>query len=197
MKAIGRRQFGKLIGVFTLLTTAGWSVVLEGCASFKQISGWVVTGLSSFQSVVDLLVGEGIIMVAIGSVIDLIIKGVKAAIADIGTAVDNYNNAPAATKASLLGKISDALMAAQNEIAQFWNDLMIPDAKAASTVAGLLGLIVSTLSGFMAGLPAATKQLMAFQKSLPRVAAAKSEGDFKKRFVAILESNGYGKYRRF
>ena len=197
MKAIGRRQFGKLIGVFTLLTTAGWSVVLEGCASFKQISGWVVTGLSSFQSVVDLLVGEGLIMVAIGSVIDLIIKGVKAAIADIGTAVDNYNNAPAATKASLLGKISDALIAAQNEIAQFWNDLMIPDAKAASTVAGLLGLIVSTLSGFMAGLPAATKQLMTFQKTLPRVAAAKSEGDFKKRFVAILESNGYGKYRRF
>jgi hypothetical protein len=197
MKAIGRRQFGRLMGVFTILTTVGWSVLLEGCASFKQISGWVVTGLSSFQSVVDLLVGEGIVMVAIGSVIDLIIKGVKAAIADIGTAVDNYNNAPAATKASLLGKISDALVAAQNEISQFWNDLSIPDAKAASTVAGLLGLIVSTLSGFMASLPAATRQLMTFQKTLPRVAAAKSEGDFKKRFVAILESNGYGKYRRY
>src|ERR1700680_2561900 len=83
MKEISRRQFGRFAAFATMLATVGWSAVLEGCASFATISGWVVTGLDSFQSVVDLLVGQGVIMVAVGSLFDLIIKAVKAAIGDI------------------------------------------------------------------------------------------------------------------
>jgi hypothetical protein len=200
MKAIGRRQFGKIMTFMGLLATTGWSLALEGCASFASISSWIVTGLDSFQSVVDLLVGQGIIMVTIGSAIDLIIRAVKAAIADVGTAVDNYNIAPAASKATLVGKISVALVAAQNEIGQFWNDLMIPDAKVASTVAGLLGLIVSTLAGFQSLLPPAPASavLRTFPKTLQGTAAQRySLGQFKSKFNAILNANGFSNYRRF
>jgi len=196
---ITRRTFGRFMGTLGLLATLGWSVVLEGCTSFATISGWIATGLDSFQSIIDLLVGQGVIMVAIGSAIDLIIKGVKAAISDIGSAVDAYNAAPAASKATLEGKITTAIIAAQDEISQFWNDLQIPDAKVASTVAGLLGLIVSTLAGFMTQLPPApaTVQRRTFQKTLAAVPQKRSIGQYKSAFNAILDGNGFSQYKRF
>lgn len=197
---VTRRTFGRFMGTLGLLATLGWSVVLTGCTtSFSTILSWVQTGLDSFQSVVDLLVGQGVIMVAIGSAIDLIIKGVKAAISDIGSAVDAYNAAPAASKATLEGRITTAIIAAQDEISQFWNDLNIPDAKVASTVAGLLGLIVSTLAGFMTQLPPAPAGLQrrTFQKTLAAVPQKRSIGQFKAQFNDILTANGFAQYRRF
>jgi hypothetical protein len=201
MEAINRRTFGKWWGITMASFTLGGEMFMIGCASFTQILAWVQTGLDTFQSVADLLAGNGVITIVIGSAIDLIIKAIKAAIADIGTAVDNYNNAPAASKATLLGKITEALIAAQNEIGQFWNDLAIPDPKVASTTAGLLGLIVSQLSAFQASMPVTTAtrvQIQSFPKKLSAAAPKmRSIGDFKKEFVQVLETNGYSQYRHF
>jgi len=200
MEAINRRTFGKWWGVAMASLTLGGEMFMIGCASFAQILAWVQTGLDAFQSVVDLLAGNGVITIVIGSAIDLIIKAIKAAIADIGTAVDNYNNAPAASKATLLGKITEALIAAQNEIGQFWNDLAIPDPKVASTTAGLLGLIVSQLSAFQATMPvtaAVRTQIQSFPKKLNAASKMRSIGAFKQEFNTILESNGYAQYKHF
>jgi hypothetical protein len=196
-----RRKFGQAWATFLLALSVGPSLLVTGCGtSFSTILSWVDTGLAAFQSVVDLLAGQSVINITIGSAIDLIIKAVKAAIADIGTAVSNYNAAPAAAKATLVGKISTALVAAQNEISQFWNDLTIPDAKVASTVAGLLGLIVSTLAGFMSLLPPAPAPaaLRTFPKTLAGAAPQKrSLPQFKAAFNGILDTNGYSQYKRF
>jgi len=200
MESINRRTFGKWWGVAMASLTIGGQVFLTGCTTFATILNWVDTGLSAFQSVVDLLAGQGVIAIVIGSAIDLIIKAVKAALADIATAVNNYNAAPAASQPGLLGKISAALVAAQNEIGQFWNDVSIPDAKLASTVAGLLGLIVSTLAGFQSLLPPAPAPvaLRTFPKTLQGAAPQKrSIGQFKAEFKAILVANGYSNYSRF
>jgi hypothetical protein len=200
MKAITRRNFGKLWGTCLLALSVGPSLLSTGCGtSFATILSWIDTGLAAFQAVVDLLVGQGILMVTAGSAIDLVIKAVKAAIADIGTAVSNYNAAPAASKASLVGKISTALVVAQNLIAQFWNDLSIPDTKLASTVAGLLGLIVSTLAGFMSLLPPtpAPAALRTFPKTLTVTPQKRSVPQFKSAFNGILDANGFSQYKKF
>jgi hypothetical protein len=198
-QAMSRRDFGTFFAKCGLLLSLGWSMVLTGCTSFAAILSWVDTGLSAFQSVVDLLVGQGVLMVTIGSAIDLLIKAIKAAIADVGTAVSNYNAAPAASKVTLEGKISTALVVAQNLIAQFWNDLSIPDTKLASTVAGLLGLIVSTLAGFMSLLPPAPAPaaVRTFPKTLPVSTQKLSTAQFKAKFNGILAANGFSNYARF
>jgi hypothetical protein len=200
MQAITRRSFGTLWGTCLLALSIGPSLLLSGCGTtFAAILSWIDTGLSAFASVVDLLVGQGVLMVPVGSAIDLLIKAIKAAIADIGTAVSNYNAAPAASKTTLEGKISTALVVAQNLIAQFWNDLSIPDTKLASTVAGLLGLIVSTLAGFMSLLPPAPAPvaITPVQKALPVSTQRLTTAQFKVKFNAILAANGFSNYARF
>lgn len=196
MQSITRREFGKSITAAVASFTVMGTMFLEGCTSFAGILSWVDTGLAAFQSVVDLLAGQGVITVVIGSAIDLIIKAVKAALADIATAVNNYNAAPAATQPSLVGKISAALTAAQGMVQQFWSDLTIPDAKLSSTVAGLLGLIASTLAGFQSLLPPAPAPA-ASAKTLAAVPTKRSIGQFKSEFKAILTANGYSNYARF
>lgn len=197
---MNRRQFsGRLASFALLLVAGGSSLFTTGCAAFATILAWVTVGLTSFQSIVDLLAGAGIINVLLGSAIDLIIKAVKAALADIGTAVSNYNTAPTTAKANLLGKIGTALMVAQNMIGQFWNDVTIPDAKLASTIAGLLGIMVSTLAAFQTQVPTPpTPPVVAvarFPKQLSAAPKARSIKQYKSEFNALLIANGYSQYK--
>ena len=192
----GRRAFGKMATGCSLILLGGLSVLEVGCASFASILAWINVGLTSFQSVVDLLTGAGAINVIEGSAIDLVIKAVKAGLADVGAAVTAYNDAPAASKTTLLGKISTALQSAMTELAQFWNDVTIPDPKLAATVAGLLGIIVSTLAAFQTEVPPSTMAIkrVSGNKTLAATPQKRSVSQYRKDFNAILAGNGYAKY---
>lgn len=193
---MNRRNFVTRVGSGALFVLAGGlSILTTGCTAFSTILSWINVGLTSFQSIVDLLAGAGVINIVLGSAIDLIIKAVKAGIADIGAAVTSYNDAPAASKANLLGKIGTALMTAQNAIAGFWNDVSIPDPKLASTVAGLLGIMVSTLAAFQTQVPTPPVAAVRLAKQLPAAAPkARSVKQYKADFNALLTANGYPQY---
>ena len=156
---------------------------------FAQILSYINVGLQAFQAVVDLVAPTA----APG--IDAIVALVKAAFVDLQTAVDAYEAAPAADKATLLGKVSTALSILEAQIQQFWNDLHLPDGNLATLVSGLLGIILSVLAGFATQLPApAPTPQVAKAKALPNVIPVTpnkmSAGAFKKAFNAKLTAGG-------
>jgi hypothetical protein len=123
---------------------------------YQDILKYVPVALQAFGSILSLLAGAGVIPVPAGTVIAGIIAIVKAAFADLQTDVTNYENAPAAQKSTLLGKISTALAVVEGNLQEFWSDLQIPDPQLAETVEGLIGVILSALAGFATQLPTPT-----------------------------------------
>jgi hypothetical protein len=191
-----RRQFSSL----TLLgVVSAWiGSTAASCGSiYAQIAAYVGVGIQAFQSVVNLLAGAGIVSLPVGTAISAVLSLVKAAWADVQAAIAAYDAAPAASKATLAGKISTALTVVQQEIQQFWSDVKIPDSSLANTVAGLLGLIVSTIAGFLAALPPASTPAVAARpltKTLSITPAKLTVSQFRTKFNAILIAGGHSAY---
>lgn len=195
-----RRKFFKQAGMGAgTVAILGTSTLEMGCWFSgdleKQIAAYANIGLQAFQSVVDLLVGGGVIQPGQGQTIDAVIALVKAGFADIQTAVAAYENAPADQKQTALQKVSLAVQIAQENIQQFWNDLHIPDEKLSALIQGLLGIILSTLAGFAAQLPPPPPQAKkkSFAKTVAFSAKKRSEKEFKADFNKQLEAAGYKK----
>jgi hypothetical protein len=194
-----RRSFAQLsLGAVALASTLGSTVLETACTFgtvFAAILKYVGVGLQAFQAVVDLLTGAGVLPLGSAPALDAIIALVKAGFADLQVAVTNYNNNPG-DKTTLLGKISAALASLEANIQTFWSDLQIPDGKLAALVQGLLGIIISTLQGFATQLPApaptpALKAAAENPKRLTVPTLKLTPAQFKKRFNALLEQNGY------
>lgn len=170
--AMDRRRFGVMVakgfgvaGISSLVSVTAACPAWVGNV-YSSILKYIPVGLQAFVSIIGILSGAGVIPLGTGAAIDAIIALVKAAFADVQVDITNYENAPAAEKATLLGKISTALAILESNLQQFWNDLSIPDAKLSALIQGLLGVILSTLAAFSSQLPApvATPQLEEMQK---------------------------------
>jgi hypothetical protein len=195
MNNFTRRQILRATILFVTLGLSLSQMAVSCGAIFAKILQYATVGLQAFQSVVDLLAGLGLINVAGGAAIDATIALVKVGFADLQIAVNDYNSAPAANKSTLEGRISTTIQVLQNDIGKFWTGLTLPDAKMASLVAGLLGIITSTLAGFATQLPPAPAALkMAMPVALGSAAKMRSTSQFKKDFNAVLNSAGYSRY---
>jgi hypothetical protein len=166
-------------------STACW---LTGSV-FTQILSYINVGLQAFQAVVNLLAPSA--AVAVTAAITL----VKAGFADLVTAVDAYEAAPAADKATLLQKVSTVLSILEASIQQFWNDLKLPSGSLATTISGLLGIILSVLAGFATQLPApaptpATTKAKALPNLIPVTPQKMSVSQFKKAFNSKMTASG-------
>lgn len=194
-----RKFFGfGAMGALALTTLSNTACFLSQNV-YQSILAYVAVGLQAVQSVVDLLSGSGVIQVGTGTAIDTIINLIKVAFADLQTAVTNYINAPAANKSTLLGEISTALATVEAYIQQFWNDLSIPDAKLASLVQGLLGIILSTLAAFATQLPApastpAIEKAAKLAKQIPVTPVKRNTKQFKSDWNAALAAAGQSQY---
>jgi hypothetical protein len=164
---------------------------LSGCpiASVESaIETWVPVGLNALGIIVSLIPGL--------SLAAPIVMLVKAGFADVMTAINQYNAAPAADKMTLKEKIATALTILEGDLNEFWTNLNIPDAGLSGIIAGLLGLLLSALGGFMGQLgvlPTTT----ALQERDRKVKAAQAKGlhyaprkwslsEFKKEFNSKL-----------
>lgn len=198
---LSRRSFAQKTG-FGIAGLLMSTMLTVGCTFggvTNAIKEYVGVGLQAFQAVVDLLTGSGVIPAGAGAAIEAVIALVKAGFADILKAVADYQNAPADQKQSLLGKISTVLSIVVANIQQFWNDLSIPDAKLSALIQGLLGIIISTLQGFLTQLPAPVSAEPTIRAAgLPRkitVSPVKRKmGEFKKEFNGMLAAAGQSQY---
>jgi hypothetical protein len=190
-----RREFGKLIigavptvalGGGLVMTTAGLS-----CSNiFTDIETYVPVGLEAFEEVLSL------ISPAEGAALAGIITIVKAAFADLAAAVTAYENAPAANKSTLLGKITTAINAVMGELQQFWTDANLPDGTLASTIENVLQVILSTLAAFLpligGAMSAKYQALLAkLPKQIPFTPQKRTQKQFKAAVNAAFSSHGY------
>lgn len=189
---MNRRQFASTIIVFSAL---GSSLGCFFSNVYKNIDRYVPLALLAFDRIIEILTEHGI---PVGPLTDSVNR-VKAAIADIVTAVLAYREA-SGDKSTAIAMIRAALQVAQQSLEEFWRKLSIPNPALAGTIRALIGIIMSTLAGFEAQLP--TGRVTPQPK--PRVAQAefdwvnsvklRSISEFREDFNSVLRQNGEEKY---
>jgi hypothetical protein len=177
-----RREWLKSLGSYFVLALAtGGSLLTTGCFSVSQISSWLGVGIQAVTSIVNLLTGAGVMSTAAGVALTTVLALLKAGFADVQAAIVAYQDAPAANKQTALGKVSTAMQAIGDELQKLWSDLTIPDSQLASIVQGLIGIILSTIAGFMTQLPPPLVQSKAM--GLPRKLSVTPQKRTQKQFV--------------
>jgi len=183
---MNRRNFvvRSFTGVGALFLAASTTACWFSGNVFTQIMAYVGVGLTAFQAVVSLVPG-------FGPQVEIIVQLVKAGFADLQLAVQDYNNAPAANKATLLGKISTVLADLQSEIDGFWANLNLPTGTLSTLVKGLLGIILSTLAGFATLLPQPVGAKTQFNaKTIGVTPQKRSKKEFENDFNAAMVAGG-------
>lgn len=196
---MNRRQFleksghGSL-GTAVVVATAGGSMfVLEGCAfSMASVLAWTKVGNGTIGSIVNLLVGAGILACATCSVLA---NAAMAAITAIGAAVQNYQNADPTNKTSLLGKIQTALQSGLAASTAFFESLSIPGQSLASLIVGLAGLVLNAIAGFIGqvGTPAVAmaRSVKVAAQSVAVTPVVMSAKQFQSAVNKLLVQYGY------
>lgn len=194
---MNRREFGKMGLTATVLFSF---VNLTGCIFgnvVSSITAYIGVGIAAIKSVVAILQGAGIVNTVEGIAISAVLTLIQSAWADVTAAIAEYENAPATNKQTLLGKVSTALQSVADQIQKFWTDLSIPDSKLAALIQGLLGVVLSTIAGFLTQLPQPTPAArisVNWNKSINVIATKRNEKQFRNDFNSLLHQGGYDKY---
>lgn len=191
-----RRDFGKLAlsggSAVALGSVVGMTSMGLSCGSvFADITSYVPIGIAAFNEVLSL------VDPTLATTLAPLTQEVKAAFADLAAAVEEYNNAPAASKATLIGKITTAMNAVIDNLQKFWSDANLPAGSLASTIGGVLQIVISTLAAFLpliGGAVAVSDKTKALAKTIPVVPRSKAQlkqKQFKTAINAVFVKYGY------
>ena len=184
---MNRREFNKVMG-YGALGTGVISTMGFSCQTVvNDISTYVPIGIQAFDTVLSLI--DPPLALALAP----IVKEVKVAFADLAAAVSAYNNAPASQKATLSGKITTALNVVIQYLQQFWSDANLPNGSLATTIIGVLQLIISTLAAFLPLFGGSVAMKVKFSKQIPIIAIKnpKDQKAFKASVNTVLAKGGY------
>lgn len=117
---------------------------------YKTINQYVPLALLAFERIISILAEHGISVSGLQDAVN----AVKAALADIQSAILEYQEANSHGKPTGIQIIVTALNVAHGRLEEFWRKLNIPNPQLSFTIKSLLGIIISTLQGFEQQLPA-------------------------------------------
>jgi hypothetical protein len=182
-----RRQFGKVTTTGALALGVGELTMGVSCESvFQDISTYVPAGIEAFDVALELL--DPTLLAALQPAI----SAVKNGLADLAADVEAYENAPAASKATLVGKITTIINIIIGNIQQFWADLNLPDGALATTIENILQVILSVLSSFLpligGSLTYVNKKSLRY---IPFTPEKRSKKQFKAAVNVVLSAHGY------
>lgn len=205
MQMMGRRTFGKMIATMWLGAVMMVSMAAKGCNAIADIQAWLPVGLQAIQNLLNLLGSFGVIPVGTGTAAAALLSKITEIFDDVKTDIALWNATPTN---STLQKIQAELQSISMQLSNFVATLVIPDNKVVQIVAGLLGLVLSTIAGFIAeiaqkmGTSASTanaqvrtKVMMRHQASAVIVEPVHRNADqFKKAYNQQLDAAGLSKF---
>jgi len=186
---MNRRKFVGALASGAAAVALGTS--MEGCtlgSVWAEIQAWVPAGVAAFESIVTLVVP----LAAPG--INTIATTVEAGFAALAAAVNQYLNAPAASKATLEQKVLLIFSQLQGDLQAFLSAVNVDGTNPiVKIVLGLISIIVSTITGFLGQIgtppPAATMRMAGV--SLNITPSARNRAKFVKDFNTACVAAGH------
>ena len=199
---MNRRQFLEksghgAMGTALLVATATSSTfLLGGCSLESAIKTWVPVVRLAFGGILTVLESAGLFVPGVGTAIGIIATMIKAGFDDVLGAIDQWNKAPAASKATFLGKISTFLAALRDNFGKFWTDLKLPGGSIVGLIKGVSQVIMDAIASFLGQLPTPVTTAVRYSVAGgPEITSAVSKkmdlNDFKKQFNAVVSQYGH------
>jgi hypothetical protein len=203
---MNRREFGQasLFGILTLwftnLLASFWMYACSAADIWTKIKTYLPTVVTAIGNVLAMLSAIGIIPIGTGTAAQALIDLITGLVKSVVATIDEYLAADPATKATLLGKIRDALQAISDNITGFISGLNLSGNPIVKVVGLLIGLIVSTISGFLnvIPVPAGTSKHMLKATSIrvdgqtfPVVPKVRDKASFIYEWNAACVANGH------
>lgn len=174
-----RRKFASSLVVMLALISTACPIFSN---IYKSMTQYIPLALLAFDRIIAILIEHNIVVTGLVDAID----AAKAALADILSAVREFEDAHGNEKPTKIEAIRTALKIAHTRLELFWDRLQIPNQQLAITVKALLSIILSTLAGFEAQLrPGDTSR----GKTIFAVPKARSIREFREDFNAVLREH--------
>jgi hypothetical protein len=186
---LSRREFGKLSGAALAGLAVTSSIELEGCSVISDIQSWIPVAQASVNSLEAILTNNGVNIGPVQAVITDIQAGLAAV---LGAAQQYAATTPAPVGA--LQKIEAAFSAVVANFGKFLTQLNLPGGGLLNLISALVGLVLSTIAGFVNRLPAVPAGFVAsFSVRAPGVMftvvpKSRSRRAYKKSWNAQLDS---------
>ena len=186
-----RRQFISTGGAILASATTVPVFAMFTCNStdvWHSIEIWVPTGIAAFEQILNLVAP----LQAPG--IDAIAELVKAGFASLSAAVDQYINAPAASKATLAQKIILIFNDITANIQSFINALGASANPIVKIAVALITIIVSTIEGFLSQImpnPPAPASFKVGRESVVITPVHRDRKGFVADFNEVARANGH------
>ena len=198
---LGRRAFNSMLLAFL----AFGSMAAKGCDSvLSEIQTWVPIGISAVGNLLNLLGSFGVIPVGAGTAAAMLLSSITTIFNDVLADIQAWNANPTN---STLQKIQAELQSISGQLSAFVASLTIPNAKWAQLVAALLGLILSTLAGYISQLAQKIGSTASAAASAVRTKVMMQSGpvvvvepikrkpeQFKKEYNADLDAAGFSTF---
>jgi hypothetical protein len=150
MENISRREFNKFsfMGLVSMVFLSGLSLVTTGCAVAADIANWVPVGINAFQSLLTLL--DGLVTPPLQILFQAIIAAMNALVS-----VAKQYDAITPPPTGALANLKAALQLVITNFQSFLQGINFgSNTSLISLVTGLAEMILATISGFEAALPA-------------------------------------------
>lgn len=191
-----RRSFCSIAFVQLLFLKSCAQVASDVESNVKTFLPVIVT---SVTQILNLLASTGILPLGAGTAAAGLLAMINAGTTTALTAIDEYENDPAADKATLAGKIRAALSSMADNVSTFISNLKLTGNPAVNVVASLVSILLSAITGYANQLPApvglaAVSPAMVAGHPLELTPAPLKRKDYVKKFNAALPAE-YAQYQ--
>jgi hypothetical protein len=191
MNGMSRREFGKLMGMGTLVLSIGASVFTAGCSIVSDIANWGPLGLTAFNTIITLLETAGFIPAA------AIVAVVRAAFAQLIADCKQYE-AIQPPPVGLLAEIRAAFVIIVSNFQNILSSLAAPIGPFLTLIVGLAQVVFDTIAGFESQLgPAPAGQALVpgrvqvGQRTIQVTPTLRSRRAFKHVWNSVCAASGY------
>lgn len=187
MEVVLRREFIKKSGQLLAFFAAAGSLIVQAACNatdvWHEIEQWVPLGIDGFNSIIALV--DPLMSPAITAITTLI----KAGFAVLSGAIDDYINAPAADKSSLIGKVETALTDLSNHFQDFVTAISVSGNPIVTIAVALIKIILDTISGFVQKIvPTAAHAMLHELRAGATVVTINPVLRNRKEFIAVFNS---------
>jgi len=193
---MNRRQFcGHLTTGGLVLATGGTIFVLEGCTSstvFSDILNWVPVGEDALNGIIKLLTGAG----AVNPAAAAIVVTTEAAFSQLEADIKIYQSITP-PPSGVEQEITDGLGILVSNFQAFLSAINVSDSTLLTTIAGLVEVVLSTVAGFEALLPAAVAAKLANRnfrigsRNYTYTAQHRTKRSFKRAYNSVAKAGGH------
>ena len=183
----------------SLSITLAAALFVAGCST-----SWIKVALADLPVITQVALniagivagaqGKGQAGAAANTQIQFVANQVQSDLTLVENLINTYQNAPAASRAGIVGQISTALADAQSNLKSILTAIHVDNAALQSTITAAVAIAVSTLASIQSLIPQPASASASAKSARAVTAPPPSAAELKSEFNRVFAANGFAQF---